>query len=154
MCCHVGPEPETLDCGSRKSSVETSQSKDTKLDALPNGHAVIGSGERIPDRAICENTPYISWASIITITLIVAHATSPKGDSLVAATKVATSDSTSQHTVVATTNSTSEDTDDNTPLPVGGHEDNPSDSGTTSDDEDEPSSTTEVSSYYGNFICR
>ena len=33
-------------------------------------------------------------------------------------------------------NSSSEDTDDN-PLPVGGHEHNPSDSGTTSDDEDD-----------------
>lgn len=32
-------------------------------------------------------------------------------------------------------NTSSEDTDDNLPLPVGGHEDNPSDSGTTSDDE-------------------
>lgn len=33
-------------------------------------------------------------------------------------------------------NSSSEDTDDN-PLPIGGHEHNPSDSGTTSDDDDD-----------------
>ena len=75
---------------------------------------------------------------------LVAHTTSPEGDNLVAAAKAATPGNTSQHTIAAATNSTSEDTDDNTPLPVGGHEDNPSDSGTTSDDEDELNNITEV----------
>ena len=44
----------------------------------------------------------------------------------------------------AALNTSSEDTDDNIPLPVGGHEDNPSDSGTTSDDEEETVNPPEV----------
>jgi len=44
-------------------------------------------------------------------------------------------------------NTSSEDTDDNIPLPIGGHEDNPSDSGTTSDDDDEAANPAEVCIY-------
>ncbi|XP_065889598.1 uncharacterized protein [Dysidea avara] len=126
----IGPDPEMLDgenFNSRKSSNEgppLPKSSDIKFNSLPNGHAVTESNEMTQDSAS-------------------SHTTSPEGDSLVAAAKAVTPDNTSQYTVAAATNSTSEDTDDITPLPVGGHEDNPSDSGTTSDDEDEPSNTTE-----------
>ena len=51
---------------------------------------------------------------------------------------------TTSPTVTPALNSSSEDTDDNIPLPVGGHEDNPSDSGTTSDDDDEAVNPPEV----------
>lgn len=51
-----------------------------------------------------------------------------------------------QHEAAAL-NSSSEDTDDNIPLPVGGHEDNPSDSGTTSDDDEEAVNQPEVSTF-------
>ena len=62
-----------------------------------------------------------------------AKTTSPEV-SLISSASAVVPDS-DQHKATAV-NSSSEDTDDK-PLPVGGHEDNPSDSGTTSDEDDE-----------------
>lgn len=62
-----------------------------------------------------------------------AKTTSPEATT-VPVTKAVASDSLQNE--ASGFNSSSEDTDDN-PLPVGGHEHNPSDSGTTSDDDDD-----------------
>jgi len=145
----LGPDPEMLDSDfKRKGSPPLSKSSDTKSSALPNGHAITENDEKTQDSASCELwnilvlLGYFSWHNLV------AQTSSPEGDSSVATAKAVTPDNTSQHRDAVATNSTSEDTDDNIPLPMGGHEDNPSDSGTTSDDEDE-SNTTEVMYLYG-----